>query len=180
MPVFHLNDFLRWVLLVSVFGILLVLGAWKKSILAQHWGLIVFLLVSVTLLLLYMRFERSSASSREIGVIAVLGTVAALSRVPFGALAHIQPSTFFIIVSGFVFGPRAGFMVGSTTALVSNFFLGQGPWTPYQMFTWGLVGTTAGIIGIVWPNIGKSGMIVFSFIWGYLYGWIMNLWFWLE
>jgi len=69
-------------------------------------------------------------------------------------------------------------MVGAVTALVSNFFLGQGPWTPYQMFAWGLVGVSAAYIRRF--KLGRIWLIIFGTIWGYLYGWIMNTWFWVS
>lgn len=75
--------------------------------------------------------------AREIVMIAVLATIAAVSRVPFAPLPSVQPTSFVVIVAALVLGPEAGFMIGSTAALVSNFFLGQGPWTPWQMFCWG-------------------------------------------
>jgi len=101
-----------------------------------------------------------------------------VGRVSFAALPTVQPTTFIVIVSGFVFGPRAGFMVGSTAGLVSNFFLGQGPWTPWQMFAWGLAGASAGLLKIICPGIKTRGLSVFNFFWGYFFGLVMNLWFW--
>lgn len=74
-------------------------------------------------------------------------------------------------------GSRWG-MVGSTAALVSNFFLGHGPWTLWQMLGWGLAGISAGLLRKLCPRIGTAGMTLFCFAWGYLYGWIINLWFW--
>jgi energy-coupling factor transport system substrate-specific component len=69
-------------------------------------------------------------------------------------------------------------MVGAITALVSNFFLGQGPWTPYQMFAWGLAGVSAAYIKQL--KLGRTGLIIFGALWGYFYGWIVNTWFWLS
>jgi energy-coupling factor transport system substrate-specific component len=168
----------RWGLLLALAAGLPAGALWKHSLLNQYWALFATGMVFAALFSLYLRFEQSPVSTREIAVIAVLGMVAAASRVPFAALPNIQPATFMVIVSGFVFGPHAGFMVGSTAAVVSNFFLGQGPWTPWQMLAWGLAGTTAGLIGILHPRIGRAGMISFNLIWGYLFGWLMNLWFW--
>ena len=108
----------------------------------------------------------------------MLGTISAVARVPFAAIPSVQPCTFFIICSGYVFGPLAGFMVGAVTALVSNFFLGQGPWTPYQMLAWGLVGVSAAYFRKFKP--GRISLIIFGIVWGYLYGWIMNTWFWVS
>mgnify|MGYP005833284569 CR=1 FL=1 len=144
----------------------------------QDWGLLSAEILFILLVLFFWVFEEGKTSAREIALIAVLGAVAAVGRIPFAALPNVQPATFVVIVSGFVLGPRAGFMVGSTAALVSNFFLGQGPWTPWQMFAWGLAGSSAGVLKYVFPGTGSKGMIVFNFIWGYLFGWMMNLWFW--
>ncbi len=152
---------------------MLIAGMWEKN-----WSFLAVTILFAALTFLYLDFERGSVSSREIGLIAVLGTMAAVARVTFAALPNIQPTTFMVIVSGFVFGPRAGFMVGSTAAVVSNFFLGQGPWTPWQMLAWGLAGITAGLVRAFRPQIGSAGMVLFCFAWGYLFGWIMNLWFW--
>ncbi len=164
--------------LIIILGLLLAGIKQDNFIAGQGWGLLSAEIMLAALAFFYWGFEQGKASSREIALIAVLGAAAAVGRVPFAALPNVQPTTFMVIVSGFVFGPRAGFMVGSTAALVSNFFLGQGPWTPWQMFTWGLAGASAGLIKTVCPGIGIRGMSAFNFVWGYLFGWIMNLWFW--
>jgi hypothetical protein len=70
----------------------------------------------------------------------------AIIRVPFAPIPGLQPSTFFCIMVGLVFGPRKGFTVGALTAFISNFFLGHGPWTLYQMFGWGIVGMAGGLL----------------------------------
>jgi energy-coupling factor transport system substrate-specific component len=142
------------------------------------WGLIATALVILAILAFFFEFEAAALSSKEIALVAMLGTLSAVLRIPFAVIPNVQPCTYLIICSGYVFGPVAGFMVGSVTALVSNFFLGQGPWTPYQMFAWGLAGVSASYVrrfrlNIIW-------LIVFGAIWGYLYGWIMNTWFWLS
>lgn len=162
-------------------AILILLGIllWKySSFFSQNWGLSATAIIVLSLLAFYWGFESSIISNRELGVIAVLATIAALGRVPFAIIPGVQPTTFIVLVSGFVFGPRAGFMVGATAALVSNFFLGQGPWTPIQMLAWGLAGTSAGLLGSFAPHTGRAGLGMFSFIWGYAFGWLMNLWFW--
>lgn len=162
--------------------LLLLLGSVREDnfIARQGWGLLSLEIIIIALALFYWGFEQGRASSREVAVIAMLGTIAAAGRIPFAALPSIQPTTFMVIISGFVFGPRAGFMVGSTAALVSNLFLGQGPWLPWQMFAWGLAGTSAGVIKTICPHTGSKGMALFCFLWGYLFGWMMNLWSWLT
>ena len=151
-------------------------------------------------------FERRKVSAKEIAVIAVLAALAGLGRVPFAFIPSAQPTTFFVIMTGIVFGIRAGFWVGCTAALVSNAFLGQGPWTIVQMLAWGLCGISAGILGrlsriyvpyVIASPIGAKqslfkgllrrfassndvALIFFGFLWGYLFGWITNLWYWLS
>jgi energy-coupling factor transport system substrate-specific component len=108
--------------------------------------------------------------------VAMLGTVSGVLRVPFAAIPDVQPCTYLIICSGYIFGPVTGFMVGALTPLISNFFLGHGPWTPYQMFAWGLAGLSAGLLRRL--KLRRRELIIFGFCWGYLYGIILNLWFW--
>jgi energy-coupling factor transport system substrate-specific component len=141
-----------------------------------NWGLIATVLVLLSIFAFFFEFEAASIGSKEIALIAMLSTISAVLRVPFAAMPNIQPCTYLIICSGYVFGPVSGFMVGAITPLVSNFFLGQGPWTPYQMFAWGLVGISAAYLRRF--NPGRIWLIIFGIVWGYLYGWIMNTWFW--
>lgn len=136
-------------------------------------------LIGVALIVLYyyIRFEENESDAKTI---ALIGTLAALSiggRVLMAAIPNVQPSTFVIIVSGYVLGPTAGFMVGSTTALVSNFFLGHGPWTLWQMLAWGLAGLAAGLLGPGRHLEGRWRLSLFCAAWGFLYGWIVNAYF---
>ncbi len=143
-----------------------------------NWGLIATILVVLVILAFMSEFSTAKVGSREIAVIAMLSAVSVVSRIPFAAVPSVQPCTYLIACSGYVFGPIAGFMVGAMTALVSNFFLGQGPWTPYQMIAWGLVGITA--TGLRHFGLKRQWLIVFGIVWGYLFGWITNTWFWVS
>ena len=75
-----------------------------------------------------------------------------------------------------VFGPEAGFLTGAIAALASNLFFGQGPWTPWQMFAWGLIGFLAGLLSKAGLLKKKWQLIVFGICCGYIYGWILNIW----
>ncbi len=145
-----------------------------------NWGLLSLGIISCALLLFYSSIEKTKMTTGEIAVIATLAALAAIARVPFAAFPSVQPTTFIITVAGFVFGPRSGFLVGSLAALVSNFFLGQGPWTPWQMMAWGLLGVTAGWLGHILPRTGRVGLAIFGLVWGYLFGWIVDLSYWLT
>ncbi len=132
-------------------------------------------IIMLVLLAMFVSFEEGRASAYEVALIAMLAAASIALRVAFAALPQVQPSTFIIIAAGVVYGPRAGFMVGALTPLVSNFFLGHGLWTPFQMFAWGAAGATGGLIAMLWPDISRVGMAIIGFAWGFLFGWITNL-----
>lgn len=112
-----------------------------------RWALLSLLAVTLALIIIYLRYDRRGASAKEVALIATLAALAALGRIPFAAIPSLQPTTFLVLITGYVFGVVPGFMVGSLAAFVSNFFLGHGPWTPWQMLGWGLVGVSGGILG---------------------------------
>ena len=141
-----------------------------------NWGLVATILVGLSVAAFFYEFESSAISSKEIALVGMLSTLSAVARIPFAAIPSVQPCTFLIICSGYVFGPMVGFMVGAVTALVSNLFLGQGVWTLFQMLAWGLAGITAGGLRRFTP--GLKWLVAFSIAWGYLFGAIMNVWFW--
>jgi energy-coupling factor transport system substrate-specific component len=130
-----------------------------------------------TFLPFLIRFERRKVIGRELVILAILAAIAAVSRVPFASIPSVQPTTFVIIVTGFVFGAESGFVVGALAALVSNLFLGQGPWTPWQMYAWGMIGLSAGFLRGTWIQVSPIGRAMFGFVTGILFGWMMNLWY---
>lgn len=171
------NKALKVGLTLLMAAVAAVLLTWKLAFIQQNWEAFAAVLLLGSLAAFFIGFERSNVSSKDVGVIAVLAALAAVCRVPFAPLPGVQPTTFLVIVSGYVFGTRSGFMVGAVAALVSNFFLGQGPWTPFQMLFWGLIGASAGLLGKIRPHAERAVMISFSIIWGYLFGWLMNIFF---
>ncbi len=113
--------------------------------------------------------------TRDISLTAMLGALSAVLRIPFAAFPNIQPSTFLVAASGYAFGVRKGFAVGALTALISSFFLGLGPWTLFQMLAWGLCGAFFGFLKrFKLPIWALAGI---AFTWGYIFGFIMNLWY---
>lgn len=94
-----------------------------------------------------VRFERKKPDTRELVLIAVITAVSVLGRMAFYALPQVKPSAAIIFLSGMVFGSESGFLIGAATGFVSNFYFGQGPWTPWQMLAFGAVGLAGGIFG---------------------------------
>ena len=142
-----------------------------------NWGLMPILLAVLVILAFFFKFESVALGSKEVALVAMLATISAVLRIPFAAIPSFQPCTFLIICSGYVFGPIAGFMVGAMTPLISNFFLGQGPWTLYQMLAWGLIGYGAAYLARF--NLDRKGFIIVGVVCGFIFGLITNIYFWL-
>lgn len=142
---------------------------------AESYAFASFIFIILILLPFYFSFESRRPQARELVPIAILAAVAALGRVAFAPFPYVKPTTAVVIISGIAFGPEAGFVTGATAALCSNIFFGQGPFTPWQMFAWGIVGFLAGVFS-KFTLRGRLSICVFGFISAFLYGWIMDLW----
>lgn len=169
-----MKKFATW---ISVPVIIVMMFYIIKFSSSEYIGLIVTLSVLLILFLSYFYFEKSSMGVKEISLIATLGAFAAVCRVPFAVIPSVQPTTFLVAISGLVFGSYEGFLVGSLAAFISNIFLGQGPWTPWQMIAWGIIGIISGAIGKWLKNISGEKFSFICFLYGILFGWISNLWF---
>lgn len=104
------------------------------------------LIIIYTMIPFAMVFESRKPEARELIVIAVLSAIGVAGRGAFFPLQQFKPVVAIVIISGVCFGPESGFLVGAITGFVSNFFFGQGPWTPWQMFCFGIIGFLAGIL----------------------------------
>ena len=106
-------------------------------------GLIFLVVCSVPF---FARFERQKPRARELVPLAVMAALGVVGRTVFQIipLPNFKPVSAIVIITGVAFGPEAGFMTGALTGFVSNFIFGQGPWTPWQMFCWGMIGFVAG------------------------------------
>ena len=106
----------------------------------MSWSLASFLVLAVALGAGFTWYERTHPSSQVLALVATLAALAALGRVAFAPLPNVKPTTDIVLLSGFALGGAPGFAVGAVAALASNVVFGQGPWTPWQMTAWGLVG----------------------------------------
>ena len=93
----------------------------------------------------FMVFEKRKPKAREIVLIAMMSAITVAAHMFFHVTVPIQIGTALVIVAGISMGPEAGFLVGALSRFVCNFYMGQGPWTPWQMFCWGLLGFLAGL-----------------------------------
>ena len=142
----------------------------------KKYYFISLLIILETMIPFAFAFENRKPKARELVIISSLCARGVVGRTAFFMLPQFKPVAAIVIISGVAFGGETGFLVGAITAFVSNFFFGQGPWTPWQMFSFGIIGFLAGIMfqkGILRKT--KTDMCVFGFLVTFvIYGGIMN------
>ena len=104
------------------------------------------IILALILIPFYISFEKDRPYARQIVLVSVMTALAVASRAAFFWVPQFKPIIAVIIISGAGLGAQSGFVVGSMSAFVSNFLFGQGPWTPFQMTAWGLIGMLAGLL----------------------------------
>ena len=143
----------------------------------EQSALLTVLACVLCLLVFFASFETGKPDLKQIMPTVVLAALATAGRILFAAIADVKPVYAITIIAGVVFGKRCGFMVGALAALVSNFFFGQGPWTPWQMYGWGLMGYLAGVLAQKGLFEHKPALYVYGFLACIVeYGFLLNLW----
>lgn len=160
--------------LISLLPLLLVLSALSGD---KNYALLSVIFIITAMVPFFLRFEKRSPQARELVVIAVMAALAALGRVAFAPIPNFKPTSAIIIITAMAFGPEAGFLTGAIAAAASNLFFGQGPWTPWQMFCWGMIGLGAGLLRNAGFFKGKFSLSAYGLMSGFAFGWVMNLWY---
>lgn len=156
---------------------------------ASDAPLMLTLLVGLCFGALLLEVQGQAVDTRVIALLGVLVAMNAVLRfleVAMPGPGGFSPIFFLIVLTGYVYGGRFGFQMGAMTLLVSALITGTvGPWLPYQMFTAAWVGLSAPLCR---PAVrllrGEGGWIevvvlaLFSGGWGFVYGAVMNIWFW--
>ncbi len=134
------------------------------------------IIILETMIPFCMMFESRKPKARELVVISVLCALAVMGRAAFFMLPQFKPTTALVIIAGVCFGGETGFLVGAISGFVSNFFFGQGPWAPWQMFAFGIIGFISGIVfkrRVLRKT--KTLLCIFGFFMVFvIYGGIMN------
>lgn len=142
----------------------------------RKYYFISLLIILETMIPFAMVFESRKPQAREVIIISVLCAIAVAGRMAFFMTPQFKPVVALVIISGVCFGGETGFLVGAVTAFVSNFFFGQGPWTPWQMFAFGIIGFVSGIFfrkGFLRKT--RASLAIFGgTVTFFLYGGIMN------
>ena len=142
----------------------------------RRYLFISLLIVLESMLPFFLVFEGRKPQARELVLVAVLCALTVAGRAAFAALPQVKPVLALVIISGVALGGETGFVVGAVSMLLSNMLFGQGAWTPWQMFSAGIIGFMAGVLFRRGISAGNRGALsVFGFLAAVLlYGGVMN------
>lgn len=132
---------------------------------------IAFAIAILAVIIFVKRFENKKIGSRRMVLVSIMTALCIVGRlIPF-----FKPVTALTVITGMYLGGDAGFLVGALAAVLSNFYFGQGPWTPFQMIAWGLLGVLAGSLA-KWLKKSKVFLTSFGVLSGILFSFIMDVW----
>jgi energy-coupling factor transport system substrate-specific component len=167
------NSSLRRLLRILIPALLIPLAVAASALLLEgrQYLFFSFLVASLAVLLFIAGFERKEIGTRRMVLVSVMIALSVVGRfIPF-----FKPVTALTVIAAIALGSEAGFLVGAFSALLSNFYFGQGPWTPFQMLAWGLVGLFAGLLS---GALRKSRvlLLLFGVLSGAVFSAVMDLW----
>ncbi len=165
---------LNYILILAVIPLLIILGVAAFG--DRKYMIISMAIAIVALIPFLMKFEKKKTSTKEIVIIAVMTAISVAGRCLFAVIPGFKPITAIVLITAIYFGSEAGFVVGAFSALISNIFYGQGPWTPFQMFVWGILGFIGGIVAKKGWLDNRIGLILYSILGGVLYSMLMDIW----
>lgn len=111
----------------------------------RNYMMMSLLVLAFTLVPFFAVFEHRKPRARELVMISVVSSIAVVANLLCAFTVPVHAGTAVVVVSGIALGPEAGFLVGALARFVCNFFTGQGPWTPWEMSAWGIIGFSAGL-----------------------------------
>lgn len=164
---------LKWCVPFVLMPLLVVFGGWLAGEKLYAWGILGMVLLSQALF--FAGFERKTVGSRRLVIAAVMTAISVLGRIIFAPVPGFKPITAIVVITAIWLGGETGFLVGSMSALISNFFSGQGPWTPFQMFAWGMLGLIAGYLAGPLRK-SRAALCVYGAFAGAAYSLFMDVW----
>jgi energy-coupling factor transport system substrate-specific component len=110
-----------------------------------------------------------------VALVAALAAISVAGRVAFSPIPNVVPTTDITLIAGYALGGAPGFAVGALSGLVSNFWLGQGPWTPWQMAGWGMTGLLgAWLATLTGRHVNRFGLAAVCALAGFAYGALLD------
>ncbi|MBE6850673.1 MAG: ECF transporter S component [Ruminococcus sp.] len=164
-----LRIMLKWGIPLLLAPALVLLGAvvFQEK---QHL-FISFMAAILAVLLFFTGFERKQVGTRRMVIVAVMTALCIAGRfIPF-----FKPVTAITVIAAVYLGRESGFLVGAMAALLSNFYFGQGPWTAFQMLSWGLIGWFAGLFADPLKR-HRALLLLYGVLSGIAYSLLMDVW----
>lgn len=165
---------LPWFICLIIMPIVVILGVTLFSI--KRYAILSMIAAILAILPFFLKYEKRKPQAREILLVAIMCALAITSRLLFAFTPAFKPVTAIVIITGMMFGKEAGFLSGAMSALLSNIFFGQGPWTPFQMLSWGLIGFVAGILNRKHRLEHAIPLYIFGAFSGICYSMLMDVW----
>ena len=132
-----------------IVSLILILLLFVYELLVSHGESYYYTSICIALIgmaVFFFHFEKGKPKAVFLTMIATLCALAVVSRIAFFFLPQVKPMAAIVILAGIAFGTEVGFVTGAISAFISNFYFGQGSWTPFQMFALGLIGALAGLL----------------------------------
>lgn len=165
----HFRNAVKIIVPFLLIPALVILGA---TVFEERRHLIVSTGVAVLALLLFAAsYEKKPTGSRRMIIVAVMTALCIAGRF----IPVFKPITALTVITAVYLGGEAGFLVGAMSALLSNFYFGQGPWTPFQMLAWGMIGLLAGVLAEPLKRY-KWLLLVYGVLSGIIYSLVMDIW----
>lgn len=162
------------IIIFVIIPIIIIIGIISYKDKSYH--IISFIIAFLALLPFIIHFENKKPKARELIVISVMSVISTIGRLVFYIIPGFKPVTAITIITGMYMGPEAGFFTGALSALVSNIYFGQGPWTPFQMITWGLIGFIAGFLAKLKIMQNEIILSIYAILSGIAFSMIMDIW----
>jgi energy-coupling factor transport system substrate-specific component len=142
----------------------------------MSWQVVAFAILLAVIVGGFAWYERSRPPSRIVALVAALAALAVAGRLVLAPIPNVVATTDIVLFTGYAIGAGPGFAVGALAALVSNFWLGQGPWTPWQMAGWGMVGIGGAVLAAATARrLGRLGLAAACGIAALAYGALLDL-----
>lgn len=152
-----------WISIIAVFILVPVALYFTLKLGSRYYYVMSIVIMFISMIPFFVSFEKGKPGSRYLVTLAVMCAIAVMARTVFIWAPNFKPIGGIIMITAMAFGPEAGFMTGSLSLLTSDIIFGQGPWTPWQMFGYGMLGFITGYLAkIKW--LEKHGKVKFAII----------------
>jgi len=164
-----LKKILNIVLPCVLMPLVVIFGSFYAE--GKSYALSSLILTLLSLILFICGIESKKTGTRRLVIVSVMVALSSVGRL----IPIFKPVTFLVVITGITLGPQAGFLTGAFSAVISNISFGQGPWTPFQMFAWGMLGFIAGLLQKP-LNKKRVYLIIYLVFAGVIYSMILDVW----